>query len=770
MRLHSTNMQRDVLVMNLEQQLVELVYNRCGRSIRECSYEELYYAVMELCKRLLSVTEHADGEKKVYYISAEFWIGRQLSKNLINMGIYERLRLFLERNGKDIHRVEEIEPEPLLGMGGMGRLAACYLDSIATLGFSGEGIGLNYHCGLFRQVLRDHEQFEEKGSWLREESWEKRTDTTFTVSFGERKVTSRMYDIDVVGYENGVLPLHLFDLESVDESLVRDGISFDKKDIEHNLTLFLYPNDSDEDGRLLRLYQEYFIVSNAAQWIDYELKEQMVDLYEMYNHAVIQINETHPGLIIPEMIRIMTHDKAIPIDDAIDIVTRTCAYTNHSLSATTLETWNIADLEKVVPQLVPIIRYLDQKVRERYDDPSLYIIDDNQIVHMAYLCLHYGFSVNGVAAIHTRILEEDQLPQFYRIYPQKFNNKTNGISFRRWLMCANHELTRYLSTIIGDGFKKDPDKLSKLLEFEHDERVLERLNDVKMDSKRRLVSYMRIHDHIEPYINGVFDMQIRYIHEHKRQQMNALYLIHKYLEIRRGHLPKRPVNAIFGALATPAYQMAKDIIHLLLVLEDLVNNDPAVSPYLRIIYVENYNVTYEEMLTPACDISEQISLASTESCGTAGMMTMLSGGVLLGVMDGANVEINTLVGEENCYIFGMHADEVIAHTEHGDYHPEEFYRTHPVVKEAVDFIVSEPMMKTGNPQQLQRLHDALITRDRYMAMLDLEDYIRVKEQMLDDFENRPAWENKMLVNIGRAGYFSSDRAVEQYNRDIWKLD
>ncbi len=767
---NTTNMKRDVLVLNLEQQFTDIVAERYGKSIAECSNEEIYYSLLMLTKRLLNVTERNTGEKKVYYISAEFLIGKLLSNNLINLRIYDRVKEILEKNGKSLAAVEEVEPEPSLGNGGLGRLAACFIDSIATLGLPGEGIGLNYHYGLFRQVFRDNLQVAEKDPWIQKESWEDATDVSFDVYFGKRKVTSRLYDIDVVGYDNGVNKLRLFDVETVDDSLVKEGITFDQDEIEKNLTLFLYPDDSTEKGRLLRIYQQYFMVSNAAQLILREMKARQYDLRHLYDHAVIQINDTHPTMVIPELIRILVEDKAFTMDEAIDVVSKTCAYTNHTILAEALETWPMEYLEKVVPQLVPYIKELDRRVRAKYDDESVYIIDRDNRVHMAHIDIHYGFSVNGVAAIHTQILEQTELHNFYKIYPEKFNNKTNGITFRRWLLSCNHELADFLSEKIGDSYKKDATNLEKLLEYREDDDVLHRLDEIKQVHKNNLAAYIAEHEGVQLAENGIFDIQVKRLHEYKRQQMNALYIIHKYLEIKRGKKPVRPLNFIFGAKAAPAYIIAQDIIHVIKCLQEIINQDPDVNPYMHVVMVTNYNVSYAEKLIPACDVSEQISLASKEASGTSNMKFMLNGAVTLGTSDGANVEIHELVGDENIYMFGIDADTVIGHYKNHDYVSREYYDRSPVIKEAVDFLVGPQMMAVGHKENLERLYHDILNKDWFMALIDLEDYIRVKDKMFADFEDRRHWEQMSLVNIAKAGYFSSDRTIEQYNKDIWHLD
>ena len=753
----------------MEQQLSDLASDKYGKSLSACSNKELYYIILDYCKRLLAVTERNTGEKKIYYISAEFLIGKLLSNNLINLKIYDRMNEILAKYGRNLAEIEEAEPEPSLGNGGLGRLAACFLDSIATLGLPGEGIGLNYHYGLFHQVLDDHLQKAEKDPWIEADSWEVRSDVSFDVYFGKRKVTSHMYDIDVIGYDAGVNKLRLFDVDTVDDSLVEEGITFDKDEIEKNLTLFLYPDDSDEKGRLLRIYQQYFMVSNAAQWILREMKAKQYDLRHLYDHAVIQINDTHPTLVIPELIRILTEDKALSMDEAIEVVSQTCAYTNHTILAEALETWPMEYLEKVVPQLVPIIKELDRRVRAKYKDPDVQIIDADGRVHMAYIDIHYGFSVNGVAAIHTEILEDTELHKFYEIYPQKFNNKTNGITFRRWLLSCNHELANYLSETISDAYKKDANRLEDLLQYQNDSAVLDRIGEIKQNNKLALTEYIREHEGVELDPNGIFDIQIKRLHEYKRQQMNALYIIHKYLEIKNGKKPVRPLNFIFGAKAAPAYIIAQDIIHLLLVLQDIINNDPDVNPYMHLVFVTNYNVTYAEKLIPACEISEQISLASKEASGTSNMKFMLNGAVTLGTADGANVEIHDLVGDDNIYMFGIDSETVINHYKNADYVSRDYYEKSPVIKEAVDFIVGPQCMKIGHKENLERLYNDILNKDWFMALIDLEDYIKVKDRMFADYEDRKHWNQMSLVNIAKAGFFSSDRTIAEYNRDIWRL-
>ncbi len=769
-----TNLKKHVLVLNMEQQMEEVAKEMFGKSLEELSNQEAYYVLLTYTKRLMTVSNHNDGEKKIYYISAEFLIGKLLSNNLINLGVYDRVDEIMKKSGKSLAEIEECEPEPSLGNGGLGRLAACFLDSIATLGLPGEGIGLNYHFGLFKQVFKDRLQCAEKNDWIENDSWLTKTDVSFDVNFGKKKVVSRLYDIDVAGYDSGVNKLRLFDIESVDEDIVKSGIDFDKEDIEKNLTLFLYPDDSDEAGHLLRIYQQYFMVSNAAQLILKELKEKKYDLRRMYDYAVIQINDTHPTMVIPELIRILVEEKAFSMDEAIEVVSKTCAYTNHTILAEALEKWPLKYLEKVVPQLVPYIKELDKRVAAKYDDPAVQIIDKDNRVHMAHIDIHYGFSVNGVAAIYTERLKRTARHAFYDLYPEKFNNKTNGITFRRWLLSCNRELAGFLSETIGDGFKKDADKLEKLLEFADDERVPDRLAEIKMNRKKELAAYVKEREGIDLDPDSVFDIQIKRLHEYKRQQMNALYIIHKYLEIKSGKKPVRPMTFIFGAKAAPAYVIAQDIIHLLLVLEEIVNNDPEVSPYMKVVMVENYNVSYAEKLIPACDISEQISLASKEASGTGNMKFMLNGAVTLGTSDGANVEIHELVGDDNIYIFGEKSDTVIGYYEEKKqgkpgYVSKEYYEKSPVIKEAVDFIVSDKALKVGHKENLERLYKELINKDWFMTLLDLEDYIAMKDKAIADYEDRKKWKKMMLVNIAKAGFFSSDRTIAEYNRDIWKL-
>lgn len=748
--------------------LSEIIKSEYNKSISECTNEEIYNALLTLVKTMAEGKQHKNSKKKLYYISAEFLIGKLLSNNLINLGIYDDIKEELAKNGKDLCEIEEFEKEPSLGNGGLGRLAACFLDSIATLGLNGDGVGLNYHFGLFRQVFKNNAQTTIPDPWLTEKSWLTKTDVTYTVKFRDMNVTSRMYDIDVTGYDSTTNKLHLFDIESVDENIVEDGINFNKEDIEKNLTLFLYPDDSDDAGRILRIYQQYFMVSSAAQLILDEAVEKGCKLYDLADYAVIQINDTHPTMVIPELIRLMV-ERGLEMDDAIEAVTRACAYTNHTILAEALEKWPISYLKKAVPQLIPIIEVLDDKVRRKYDDGSVYIIDREERVHMAHIDIHYSSSVNGVASLHTDILKNVELNNFYKIYPEKFNNKTNGITFRRWLIHSNPQLTELITSLIGDGFKKDATELEKLLDYKDNEEVLNKILSIKNTKKAELKNALMERQNVEINENSIFDIQIKRLHEYKRQQLNALYIIHKYLEIKAGKKPTTPITVIFGAKAAPAYIIAQDIIHLILCLQELINNDPEVSPYLKVVMVENYNVTWAEKLIPACDISEQISLASKEASGTGNMKFMLNGAVTLGTEDGANVEIHDLVGDDNIYIFGDLSETVVERYANGSYCAAKYYNNNPVIKEAVDFITGSELMSIGDKERLERLSNELIGKDWFMTFPDFDAYVKTREQVYADYENRHDWAKKMLVNIAKAGYFSSDRTIEEYNRDIWKL-
>lgn len=744
----------------------ELLETKLGKTVKEASNAEVYYALLHVVQNMAKDKEVPVKKKKIYYISAEFLIGKLLSNNMINLGIYDDVKKMLAENGKDICEIEEIEPEPSLGNGGLGRLAACFLDSIATLGLSGDGVGLNYHLGLFKQEFKDELQNAVPNPWIEKESWLTKTEVSYPVTFGNLTVNSRMYDIEVTGYNNQSNKLHLFDLESVDDSIVKEGIDFDKEEIEKNLTLFLYPDDSDDAGRLLRIYQQYFMVSNGAQLILDECVARGSNLHDLYEYAVIQINDTHPTMVIPELIRLLVA-RGIQMDEAIEIVTKTCAYTNHTILAEALEKWPMEYLKKVVPQLVPIIEILDDKVRRKFDDESVVIIDKNDVVHMAHIDIHYGFSVNGVASLHTEILKDTELNAFYKIYPEKFNNKTNGITFRRWLIHCNPELTALLDELIGTGYRENAEELEKLLAYKDDDAVIEKLLSVKGDNKKALCDYLKQTQNVELNPESIFDIQIKRLHEYKRQQMNALYVIHKYKEIKAGKKPSTPITVIFGAKAAPAYVIAKDIIHLILCLQELINNDPEVSPYLKVVMIENYNVTKAEKLIPACDISEQISLASKEASGTGNMKFMLNGALTLGTEDGANVEIHELVGDDNIFVFGASSEEVIKHYENADYVSKDFYEKDETIKEAVDFITSKELLAIGHEENLTRLQNELLNKDWFMTLLDFKAYTKKKEEALEAYEDRKTWAKKMIVNIAKAGYFSSDRTIAEYNNAIW---
>ena len=743
----------------------------CPKAIADCTDKELYTALLAISQQAAAKKEENAGKKKLYYISAEFLIGKLLSNNLINLGLYDDVKAILEENGKSLAAVEEAEPEPSLGNGGLGRLAACFLDSIATLGLNGDGIGLNYHFGLFKQLFKDNKQEEAPNPWIENASWLTKTDVTYQVPYKNFTLTSRMYDIAITGYHGRTNHLHLFDVESVDESIVEDGISFDKTDVAKNLTLFLYPDDSDREGRILRIYQQYFMVSNAARLILEEAAAKGSDFYDLPDYAVIQINDTHPTMVIPELIRLLTTEHGMEMDDAIEVVSHTCAYTNHTILAEALETWPMEFFKEAVPQLIPIMEVLDDKVRRKFDDPSVYIIDKDDRVHMAHIDIHYGFSVNGVAALHTDILKETELNHFYKIYPEKFNNKTNGITFRRWLLHCNPQLSDFITRFIGEGYKRDADELKKLDQpaISCNLKHLYRLLSIKDQKKAELAQYLKETQGLEINPNSIFDIQIKRLHEYKRQQLNALYLIHKYLEIKKGHKPTTPITAIFGAKAAPAYVIAKDIIHLILCLQQIIKEDPEVSPCLNVVMVNNYNVTLAEKLIPACDISEQISLASKEASGTGNMKFMLNGAVTLGTDDGANVEIHELVGDSNIYIFGDSSDTVIHRYKRGDYSSRSYYENSPALNETVDFIISKKMLAVGDKENLERLYNELLNKDWFMTFPDFAAYCRTKEKAFSDYEDRASWAKKMLVNISRAGYFSSDRTIEEYNRDIWKL-
>ena len=752
----------------VREDLTKIMQDRFHKEIREADDKEIYLALMSYTKEKLKELPEITGERKLYYISAEFLIGKLLSNNLINLGIYEEVAEVLRENGKSLGAIEEMEPEPSLGNGGLGRLAACFLDSIATLGLSGDGIGLNYHMGLFKQVFEGNKQKETPNPWIEPEGWLTDAGVSFQVPFKDFTLTSKLYDIDVAGYQNGRNKLHLFDVEGVDESIIGDGISFDKHNIQKNLTLFLYPDDSDEAGNLLRIYQQYFMVSNGAQLILKECEEKGYELRRLHEHVAIQINDTHPSMVIPELIRLLVQ-RHIDFNEAVEIVQKTCAYTNHTILAEALEKWPVSYLEQVVPQLVPIIRELDLRAKGRYQDPRVAIIDEENRVHMAHMDIHYGCSVNGVAELHTEILKNSELKPFYNIYPEKFNNKTNGITFRRWLLYCNRELVKWLDRYVEGDFRKDAMALESLLAHKDDPEALTSLLEVKHQKKVELAEYLEETQGIQLDPESIFDIQIKRLHEYKRQQMNVLAVIARYLEIKRGKKPSRPVTVIFGAKAAPAYAIAKDIIHVILCLQELIDQDPEVSPYLKVVMVENYNVTLAERLIPACDVSEQISLASKEASGTGNMKFMLNGAVTLGTEDGANVEIHQLVGDENIYIFGASSEEVIRHYEKRDYRAADYYIQDEEIREWINFIISPEMMKIGDPYHLLKIHAELIQKDWFMTLLDVKEYVNMKERVYADYEDRMAWAKKMMVNIAKAGFFSSDRTIAEYNRDIWHL-
>ena len=758
---------RERKIISMEARLQSILSERFGKTLDTATKSEMYTALLYLTKEEMENRPKIQGERKLYYVSAEFLIGKLLSNNLISLGLFDEAKAVLAAHGVTLEEIEEAENEPSLGNGGLGRLAACFLDSIAALGLCGDGAGLNYHNGLFRQRFANYKQMEQKDPWITEDSWLRRTDVRFPVQLGERTVTSTMYDIDVPGAQGGKNTLHLFDLDTVDESLVTDGISFDKTDVERCLTLFLYPDDSDDMGRLLRVYQQYFMVSCTAQLILKELEERGYSIHDLHKHVVVQINDTHPTMIIPELIRLMT-ERGMSMDDAIREVSLTCAYTNHTILAEALEKWPIAFIEKAAPSIVPVIRELDRRVREAYKDPVVQIIDKDNKVHMAHIDIHFGYSVNGVAALHTEILKESELRPFYDLYPEKFNNKTNGITFRRWLLHCNQPLAKLIEELIGPEFKTDASKLEGLMAFIDDEAVLRRLLDIKMDQKKQFVEFLFHTQNISVDADAIFDVQVKRLHEYKRQQMNALYAIYKYLDIKAGNIPKRPITMIFGAKAAPAYTTAKDIIHLILCLSKLVASDPQVRRHLRIVMLENYNVSKAARVIPACDVSEQISLASKEASGTGNMKFMLNGAVTLGTLDGANVEIAELVGEENIAIFGRKSDEVIELYAKNAYSPKDMCAD-PKIKRLVDFIISKPMRDIGDDKCLERLHKEIAGKDYFMALLDLKEYIETKEALFARYEDRMAWAKMMLVNIAKAGYFSSDRTIAQYNEDIWHL-
>lgn len=753
----------------MQTKLTNILQTQFNKTIEDCTNEELYTGLLMLVKNLSNDRKPTSTPRKLYYISAEFLIGKLLSNNLINLGIYDEIKTLLADNGKNLSDIEEIELEPSLGNGGLGRLAACFLDSIATLNLSGDGVGLNYHFGLFKQKFENHLQKEEKNPWITDKSWLNDTNIGFDVEFNGFTVHSKLYDIDVLGYQKGLNKLHLFDIDTIDETIVNDGISFDQKDIRKNLTLFLYPDDSTKEGQMLRIYQQYFMVSNAAQLILMEEKAKGHNLHELYKYVCIQINDTHPSMVIPELINRLVLE-GIDLHEAIDIVSKTCAYTNHTILAEALEKWHLEDLKQVVPQLIPTIQELNAIAKSRSDNKAVQIIDEHNLVHMAHMDIHFGYSINGVASLHTEILKNSELKAFYELYPEKFNNKTNGITFRRWLLHCNHELSQYITSLIGDEYKTDATKLKDLLKFVDDETVLNKLLTIKQNRKQDLCNYLNKTMHLTLNPNSIFDIQIKRLHEYKRQQMNLLYIIQLLQKIRSGYVPSTPITFIFGAKAAPAYIIAKDIIHAILCLQDIIAKDPVASKYIQVIMVENYNVTNAEKLIPACDFSEQISLASKEASGTGNMKFMLNGAITIGTEDGANVEIHELVGDDNIYIFGESSDDVIAHYNNNDYDAGKYYNNDEIIKNAVDFLISEEMTSIGQAENLHRLHHELISKDWFMSLLDLKAYIQTKDQAYNDYEDRLAWAKKSLINIANAGYFSSDRTIAEYNNDIWHLD
>lgn len=753
----------------MQTKLTNILQAQFNKTIEDCTNEELYTGLLTLVKELSNDRKPTSTPRKLYYISAEFLIGKLLSNNLINLGIYDEIKTLLADNGKNLSDIEEIELEPSLGNGGLGRLAACFLDSIATLNLSGDGVGLNYHFGLFKQKFENHLQKEEKNPWITDKSWLNDTNIGFDVEFNGFTVHSKLYDIDVLGYQKGLNKLHLFDIDTIDETIVNDGISFDQKDIRKNLTLFLYPDDSTKEGQMLRIYQQYFMVSNAAQLILMEEKAKGHDLHELYKYVCIQINDTHPSMVIPELINRLVLE-GIDLHEAIDIVSKTCAYTNHTILAEALEKWHLEDLKQVVPQLIPTIQELNAIAKSRSDNKAVQIIDEHNLVHMAHMDIHFGYSINGVASLHTEILKNSELKAFYELYPEKFNNKTNGITFRRWLLHCNHELSQYITSLIGDEYKTDATKLKDLLKFVDDETVLNKLLTIKQNRKQDLCNYLNKTMHLTLNPNSIFDIQIKRLHEYKRQQMNLLYIIQLLQKIRSGYVPSTPITFIFGAKAAPAYIIAKDIIHAILCLQDIIAKDPVASKYIQVVMVENYNVTNAEKLIPVCDFSEQISLASKEASGTGNMKFMLNGAITIGTEDGANVEIHELVGDDNIYIFGESSDDVIAHYNNNDYDAGKYYNNDEIIKNAVDFLISEEMTSIGQAENLHRLHHELISKDWFMSLLDLKAYIQTKDQAYNDYEDRLAWAKKSLINIANAGYFSSDRTIAEYNNDIWHLD
>ncbi|MDW8667673.1 glycogen/starch/alpha-glucan family phosphorylase [Streptococcus suis] len=739
-----------------------------SKKLADLTNEEIYLQLLNYVKDAAASKLKNTGKRKVYYISAEFLIGKLLSNNLINLGVYKDVQAELAAAGKSLAQVEDVEPEPSLGNGGLGRLASCFVDSMSTLAINGEGVGLNYHCGLFRQVFKKNEQEAEPNFWIENDSWLIPTTISYDVPFKNFTLKSKLDRLDILGYKKETKNyLNLFDIESVNYDLITDGISFDKTDIKENLTLFLYPDDSDKNGELLRIYQQYFMVSNAAQLLIDEAIERGSNLHDLADYAYVQINDTHPSMVIPELIRLLTEKHGIEFAEAVAIVKNMTGYTNHTILAEALEKWPLEFLEEVVPHLVDIIKELDALIRAEIKDPAVQIIDESGRVHMAHMDIHFSNSVNGVAALHTEILKNSELKAFYELYPEKFNNKTNGITFRRWLEFANQDLADYIKELIGDEYLTDATKLEKLLAFADDKEVHAKLAEIKFNNKLALKRYLKDNKGIVLDENSIIDTQIKRFHEYKRQQMNALYVIHKYLEIKNGNLPKRKITVIFGGKAAPAYIIAQDIIHLILCLSELINNDPEVNKYLNVHLVENYNVTVAEKLIPATDISEQISLASKEASGTGNMKFMLNGALTLGTMDGANVEIAELAGMDNIYTFGKDSDTIIDLYDKAGYVSADYYNGDANIKRAVDFIVSDEVKALGNEERLGRLHHELISKDWFMTLIDLAEYIEVKEQVFADYEDQDSWNKKVVHNIAKAGFFSSDRTIEQYNQDIW---
>ena len=759
---------KGIKIRTMNNNFTEFLKRGGNKELKEMTNQEIYYKLLEYVKEEAEKKSENKSKKKIYYISAEFLIGKLLSNNLINLGIYKEIREELKNAGKKLSDIEELETEPSLGNGGLGRLASCFVDSMSTLGINGEGIGLNYHCGLFKQVFKKNEQNAEPNYWIEDESWLRDTNIGYKVKFKNFTLNSKLKRIDILGYEKDTKNyLNLFDIESVDYNLIEEGITFDEEIIEKNLTLFLYPDDSTKKGELLRIYQQYFMVSNAARLIIAEAVEKGSNIHDLADYAFVQINDTHPSMVIPELIRIMTEEYKISFEESVKIVTAMTGYTNHTILAEALEKWPLEYLEEVVPDIVEIIKKLDKIVKIKYNNENVQIIDKEDRVHMANMDIHFSSSVNGVAYLHTEILKNSELKDFYEIYPEKFNNKTNGITFRRWLESCNEDLADYIKELIGTGYLTDAEKLEELLKFSDNKEVYEKLEKIKKENKLKLKEYLQHTQGIVIDENSIIDTQIKRFHEYKRQQMNALYVIKKYLDIKNGKLPERKITVLFGGKAAPAYIIAQDIIHLILCLSEIINNDPEVNKYLNVYLVENYNVGLAEKIIPATDISEQISLASKEASGTGNMKFMLNGALTLGTMDGANVEICELVGKENIYIFGKHSNEIIELYEKEGYVSKDYYKQEGI-KEVVDFITSKELVKVGNIERLERLHNELINKDWFMTLIDFKEYYEVKEKMLSDYENKELWYKKVINNIAKAGFFSSDRTIRQYENEIWK--